>query len=119
MLPLSAEMARAERMMLSRREAELGAGPFFRDEVHAEGGLFWWAYTANKRGITLDLTTADGEASVDNTRPIFSHGPPPPRVSPRGLPWVFLSQPVTGSPDPRALAATAGSSGRGPWRSSG
>ncbi len=35
-------------------------GPFYQDEVHPERSLFWWAYTANKRSITLDLTTADG-----------------------------------------------------------
>lgn len=37
-------------------------GPFYHDEVHAERSLFWWAYTANKRSITLDHTTADGKA---------------------------------------------------------
>jgi len=37
-------------------------GPFYQDEVHPERSLFWWAYTANKRSITLNLTTADGRA---------------------------------------------------------
>lgn len=36
-------------------------GPFYRDDVHPEHSLFWWSYTANKRGITLDITTADGQ----------------------------------------------------------
>ena len=35
-------------------------GPFYGDDVHPEKSLFWWAYAANKRGITLKLTTADG-----------------------------------------------------------
>ena len=35
-------------------------GPFYRDEVHPEKSLFWWAYASNKRGITLNLDTADG-----------------------------------------------------------
>ena len=35
-------------------------GPFYQDAVHPERSLFWWAYTANKRSITLDYTTADG-----------------------------------------------------------
>ena len=35
-------------------------GPFYHDEVHPEKSLFWWAYAANKRGITLNLHTADG-----------------------------------------------------------
>lgn len=33
--------------------------PFFRDEVHPEKSLFWWAYSANKRGITLNLSSED------------------------------------------------------------
>jgi len=35
-------------------------GPFYHDLPHTEGGLFWQAYAANKRSITLDLTTPDG-----------------------------------------------------------
>ena len=35
-------------------------GPFYGDDPHPEKGLFWWAYAANKRGITLDLDVADG-----------------------------------------------------------
>ena len=35
-------------------------GPFYHNEVHPEKSLFWWAYAANKRGITLNLHTADG-----------------------------------------------------------
>lgn len=37
-------------------------GPFYQDQVHPERSLFWWSYTANKRSITLDITTADGQA---------------------------------------------------------
>ena len=36
--------------------------PFYRDEPHPDHSLFWWAYGANKRSITLDLATADGRA---------------------------------------------------------
>ena len=35
-------------------------GPFYQDTVHPEKSLFWWAYAANKRGITLNLETKDG-----------------------------------------------------------
>ena len=35
-------------------------GPFFNDEVRPENSLFWWAYAANKRSITLDIETVDG-----------------------------------------------------------
>lgn len=37
-------------------------GPFYHDEVHPERSLYWWAYAANKRSITLNLNTADGRA---------------------------------------------------------
>lgn len=37
-------------------------GPFYKDEVHPDNSLFWWAYAANKRGVTLDITQRDGQA---------------------------------------------------------
>ncbi len=36
-------------------------GPFYHDEIHPEKSLFWWAYAINKRGITLNLKSADGQ----------------------------------------------------------
>lgn len=39
--------------------------PFYRDQPHADHGLFWWAYAANKRGITLDAARADGKALLE------------------------------------------------------
>ena len=35
-------------------------GPFYHDEVQPEKSLFWWAYAANKRGITLNIESAGG-----------------------------------------------------------
>ncbi len=35
-------------------------GPFYKDEPDPEKSLFWFAFSANKRGITLDIDTADG-----------------------------------------------------------
>ena len=37
-------------------------GPFYHDEAHPERSLFWWAYAANKRSITLNLAMRDGQA---------------------------------------------------------
>jgi len=37
-------------------------GPFYHDDVQPERSLLWWSYTANKRSITLNLTTVDGRA---------------------------------------------------------
>ena len=35
-------------------------GPFYRDAPDPEGSLAWWAYNANKRGITLDVGAVPG-----------------------------------------------------------
>src|SRR5713226_5854351 len=37
-------------------------GPFYRDMPHPDRSLFWWAYNRNKRSITLDITSSDGQA---------------------------------------------------------
>jgi benzylsuccinate CoA-transferase BbsE subunit/naphthyl-2-methylsuccinate CoA transferase subunit len=37
-------------------------GPFYRDQPQVENSLYWWAYAANKRSITLDLAREDGKA---------------------------------------------------------
>ena len=39
-------------------------GPFHGDDPNPEKSLYWWAYSANKRGITLDLEHPD-------TRPVL------------------------------------------------
>ena len=36
-------------------------GPFYHDIPDLNKSLFWFAYSANKRGITLDIDTADGQ----------------------------------------------------------
>jgi len=36
-------------------------GPFYHDEPDPEKSLLWFAYNANKRGITLDIETVDGQ----------------------------------------------------------
>lgn len=36
-------------------------GPFYRDIYHPERSLYWFSYNANKRGITLNIETADGQ----------------------------------------------------------
>lgn len=35
-------------------------GPFYGNMPHPERSLVWFAYNANKRGITLDIETSDG-----------------------------------------------------------
>jgi benzylsuccinate CoA-transferase BbsE subunit len=36
-------------------------GPFYQDTPHLEKSLYWWAFNINKRGITLDIETKDGQ----------------------------------------------------------
>jgi crotonobetainyl-CoA:carnitine CoA-transferase CaiB-like acyl-CoA transferase len=35
-------------------------GPFFEDKETPERSIYWWAYNRNKRGITLNVETAEG-----------------------------------------------------------
>jgi len=36
-------------------------GPFYHDEIDPEKSLLWFAHNTSKRGITLDIGTADGQ----------------------------------------------------------
>lgn len=36
-------------------------GPFYQDVPHPDRSLFWWAYNRNKRSITLDLSSPEGQ----------------------------------------------------------
>jgi benzylsuccinate CoA-transferase BbsE subunit len=36
-------------------------GPFFNDIYHPEKSLYWFAFNCNKRGITLDIESPDGQ----------------------------------------------------------
>jgi len=35
--------------------------PFYHDQPHPERSLYWWAYNRNKRSITLNLETSEGQ----------------------------------------------------------
>lgn len=37
-------------------------GPFYHDIADSEKSLYWFAFNANKKGITLDIKSADGQA---------------------------------------------------------
>ncbi|MDO8491192.1 MAG: CoA transferase [Dehalococcoidia bacterium] len=43
-----------------RGDPSRNEGPFYKDIPHPEKSLFWFTYCCNKRGITLDIETADG-----------------------------------------------------------
>jgi len=42
-------------------DAARSIGPFYHDEPHPEKSLFWFAMNTSKRGITLNIETADGQ----------------------------------------------------------
>jgi len=39
-------------------------GPFYKDQPHPDHSLYWWAYNRNKRSITLNLETGEGQAML-------------------------------------------------------
>ena len=41
-------------------DSSRNTGPFYHDIPDAEKSLYWFAFNVNKRGITLDIETADG-----------------------------------------------------------
>lgn len=41
-------------------DASRNTGPFYKDTPDKEKSLFWFAYNTGKKGITLDIETADG-----------------------------------------------------------
>ena len=42
------------------RGSQSRTGPYYKNITNPVKSLFWWAYNANKRGITLDITKAEG-----------------------------------------------------------
>jgi len=42
-------------------ESARSLGPFYHDIPDPEKSLYWFAFNANKRSITLDIETADGQ----------------------------------------------------------
>lgn len=45
-------------------------GPFYQDIPDPNGSLLWWAYSRNKRSVTLDLSTPEGQ---ENLRRLARH----------------------------------------------
>ena len=50
-------------------EASRSRGPFYNDTPDRNGSLWFWHYNTSKRGITLDLETADGQALLKRLVP--------------------------------------------------
>lgn len=56
---LGADVIRIERPSGSPTRCN---GPFHQGRVHPEASLFWFAFNLNKRGITLDVESPEGQA---------------------------------------------------------
>ena len=69
-------------------------GPFYQDDVHPEKSLFWWAYTANKRSITLNLDAEDGKVlfrKLSAQADFLIESFPPGRMSELGMAYQDLA----------------------------
>lgn len=76
------DLTDAKGMLCGRILADLGAdvikvekpggdiarniGPFYKDIPDSEKSLFWFAFNANKKGITLDIEKKDGKVIFEN-----------------------------------------------------
>jgi len=58
LVDLGAEVVKVER---PRGDLARNIAPFYQDIQHLERSLFWFAYNVNKKGITLDIETRDGQ----------------------------------------------------------
>ncbi len=90
-------------------------GPFYHDITHPEKSLYWMAYNANKRGITLKIEVAEGQAifkklvkSADFVIESFGPG----RMARLGLGYENLRQ-----VNPGIIMTSISSFGQsGPWK---
>jgi crotonobetainyl-CoA:carnitine CoA-transferase CaiB-like acyl-CoA transferase len=70
-------------------------GPFAQDIPDPERSLFWWAFNANKRGITLDLTKPEGRElffCLIRTADFVIESFPPGELDRRGLGYHTLAR---------------------------
>lgn len=72
-----------------------GVGPFFHDEPDPEKSLYWFQFNTSKRGITLNLETADGceiLKQLARTADVMVETFPPGHLDEMGLGYSVLSQ---------------------------
>ncbi len=70
-------------------------GPFYHDEVTPEKSLFWYAFNTSKRGITIDIETAEGQSVFKNlveTADIVIESFPPGYMDTLGLGYSALEK---------------------------
>ena len=70
-------------------------GPFFHDIPDPEKSLYWFAFNTDKRGITLDIETEDGQEILKRlvkNADILIESFPPGYMDKLGLGYSVLSQ---------------------------
>ncbi len=71
-------------------------GPFYHDDPHPHKGLRWLAYNANKRGVTLTVEAAEGQAllrRLAERADFFIESYAPEWLETRGLGYRALREP--------------------------
>jgi crotonobetainyl-CoA:carnitine CoA-transferase CaiB-like acyl-CoA transferase len=89
---LGADVVKVER---PGGDAARSIGPFYHDDPHPEKSLFWFAFNANKRGITLDVETEDGREifrKLAETADIIVESFPPGHINALGLGYTSLEK---------------------------
>jgi benzylsuccinate CoA-transferase BbsE subunit len=90
-------------------------GPFLDDNPHPERSLYFWHYNTSKKGITLNLETADGRElfrRLAATADIILETYPPRRLPSLGLGYQDLAP-----PNPGLIMCSLTPFGQtGPWR---
>jgi len=69
-------------------------GPFYQDQPHPDRSLYWWAYNRNKRSITLDIDTSEGQAILRRLvgkAHFFIESDTPGSLAKRGLGYTDLA----------------------------
>jgi crotonobetainyl-CoA:carnitine CoA-transferase CaiB-like acyl-CoA transferase len=76
-------------------DATRNIGPFYKDIAHPEKSIYWWAYNTSKRGITLNIETADGKdifQRLVETADVVVESFPPGYMDGLGLGYAALSE---------------------------
>ncbi|HSW58415.1 MAG TPA: CoA transferase [Dehalococcoidales bacterium] len=90
-------------------------GPFFHDSGHPEQNLTWFAFNANKKGITLDIENAEGRElfkKLVKTADVVIESFPPGYLDKLNLGYHSLSEVKPGI----ILASISGFGQEGPYR---
>jgi benzylsuccinate CoA-transferase BbsE subunit len=90
-------------------------GPFYHDIPHPEKSLYWMGFNSNKRGITLNIETADGKEifkKLCKTADIVIESFDPGYMDKLGLGYAVLSQINPGI----IMASITGFGQSGPYR---